>query len=85
MGRMCVGKLVDHPFLVGLAVSILLAVAVRMLATGTLAPGSARGIGLVVYGGTLVLLARFGLDREDVFWFFLGGVSGVLLSLPLTL
>ena len=41
---------------------------------------------LVISAGTRNHFAMdLGLDREDVFWFFLGGVSGVLLSLPLTL
>ena len=74
--------LASHPFLAGL-VTTLAMVAVRMaLPAGAIGPTQGRAIGLMVFGGVFVVLSRFGLDRDDAFWVFLGGVCGVLVTLP---
>jgi hypothetical protein len=78
-------RLAEHPFLVGLGVTLLLALGYRLLPTAWLGPTEARGVGLIVYGAALVVLFRLGLDRDDVVWFFLGGACGLILALPLLL
>jgi hypothetical protein len=76
-------RLVEHPYLLGLLLTLLLAITLRLLPSGTLAPGAARVAGLAVFGGALAFLMWKGLDRGDVFWFVLGGSCGILLALPL--
>lgn len=77
--------LVDHPFLVGFGVSLLLIVALSFLPIGALPPGRARGIALIVYSLVLMMLFRRGLDKDDVFWFFLGSLVGIVSGMFTTL
>lgn len=72
--------LVDHPLLTGLGVSSALVAAFHFAPSGALSPTGGRAIGLVVFGGLFALLSWFGLDRDDAFWVFLGGVSGCLIT-----
>jgi hypothetical protein len=78
-------RITEHPFLVGLAITLLVIVTFHLLPAGPLGPAGIRGMGLVVLGGSLAVLIWKGLDRGDVFWFFLGGVCGLILSLPIVL
>lgn len=74
----------DHPFWTGLAVSIGVFVPLRLLFPS--APhGAVRAVGLVAFGGALALLFRQGLDRDDAFWFFLGGALGAVIGFAATL
>jgi hypothetical protein len=75
-----VNHLVNHPFLTGLAAAAALGAAVQLLPAGALDPTHARAVGLVVFGGLFAALGYFGLDRDDVFWVFVGGVAGCLLT-----
>lgn len=77
--------LVHHPFLVGFGVSVVLILALGFLPLGTLAPGRARGLALVIYSLVLMLLFRRGLDQNDGFWFFLGSLVGIVTGTFATL
>jgi hypothetical protein len=76
------GRLAEHPFLVGLAITLLVMWTFHLLPAGSLGPMAARGLALTVFGGSLAVLMWNGLHRSDAFWFFLGGASGLVVSLP---
>jgi hypothetical protein len=76
---------VDHPFLVGFGVSFLLIGALSFLPIGALPPGRTRALGLIIYSLVLMMLFRRGLDKDDVFWFFLGSLVGTLAGMFATL
>jgi hypothetical protein len=77
--------LADRPFLAGLVTTLAL-LAVRMaLPADALTSAQSRGVGLMVFGGMFAVLSRFGLDRDDAFWVFLGGVCGLLAAIPFVL
>ena len=77
--------LASHPFLAGLVTSLALVALRAALPADAIGPTQGRALGLMVFGGMFVVLSRFGLDRDDAFWVFVGGVCGVLVTLPLLL
>ncbi len=77
--------LAKYPFIVGFVVSALLAFIFIHLQFGMLSTIQVRGIGMLVHGGVLIILFRQGLDRDDVFWYFLGAVAGFLVSFFLSI
>lgn len=83
--RAVVRRLADHPFLAGLCIVAGFSVLVRLLPADLATPARVRALGLVVFAGTMLLLFGRGLDRDDAFMYFLGGVVGLLVSFALTL
>ena len=77
--------LADRPFLAGLLTSLALLGVRLALPADVMTAAQGRALGLMVFGGMFVVLSRFGLDRDDVFWVFLGGVCGLLATLPFVL
>lgn len=67
--------LADHPFWIGVVVSIVLVVIIKCLPS-TISTAQMRGIGLMVYGIMFFFLNRLGIDQNDKFWFFLGSMIG---------
>jgi hypothetical protein len=57
-----VGTLVDHPFLVGLGVALVLAVGLSFVPHGALSPAAVRGLGLCLFVGVPSLAAS--LERR---------------------
>lgn len=51
----------------------------------SLTHAQARGLGLIVFGGAVALLLYQTRDRDDIFWFFLGGVITVVVSFLVSL
>jgi hypothetical protein len=78
-------RLAEHPYLAGLAITVLIVASLHSIPAGMLGPTGVRGAGLIVYGGSLAVLMWNGLDRDDVWWFLFGGACGLALSLPLLL
>jgi hypothetical protein len=73
----------DHPLLFGAVVSFLTAIGMSYVPAGAMSPQAIRGLGLVLFGSAAALLIAITGDRDDAFWFFLGGAIGIVLALPL--
>ncbi|MCI5114866.1 MAG: hypothetical protein D3921_01355 [Candidatus Electrothrix sp. AW1] len=67
--------LADHPFWIGVVVSIVLVLIITSLPS-TISTAQVRGITLIVYAPVFFFLDRLGIDQNDMFWFFLGSMIG---------
>ena len=67
--------LADHPFWIGVVVSIVLVLIITSLPS-TISTAQVRGIGLMVYALVFFFLDRIGIDQNDKFWFLLGSMIG---------
>jgi hypothetical protein len=75
----------DHPFWCGVATTFVFSV---LLFGNIISPESSaqtRGLGLAVFGGAIALLLYITRDRGDVFSFFLGGVTTLVVSFLISL
>ena len=70
----------DHPFWFGIATSLVFCL---LLFGNFIEPQSqaqSRGLGLTVFGLAIALLLYQTRDRNDAFWFFLGGIITLVIS-----
>lgn len=70
--------LARHPFYTGLTVLILTGVMIHFLPREFATLRLVRLFGLLIFCGTLLVMFKQGLDREEVPYFFLGGLLGLI-------
>lgn len=75
----------DHPFLYGVVTTLALSIVLFGNFADLQNSTGARSLGLIVFGSAIALLLYQTHDRDDVFWFFLGGVITLVVSFLVSL
>lgn len=75
----------DHPFIFGVVTALALSVVLFGNLVDFQNSSRARSLGLIVFGAAIALLLHQTRNRDDVFWFFLGGVIMLVVSFLVSL
>lgn len=75
----------DHPFWYGVVTTLAFCIVLFGNLFEPQSHGQIRGLGLIVFGGASGLLLYQTRDRDDIFWFFLGGVITLVVSFLVSL
>ena len=75
----------DHPFLFGVVTTLALSLVLFGNFEDFQNSSGARSLGLIVFGAAIAFLLHQTRDRNDVFWFFLGGVTTLVVSFLVSL